>query len=256
MASEDGQLPAAGQRVFLQKGVAVGGRLQGPQHFRVSEGAHGIKRSEWERVAGGVWVPWGTSQDNASSSGPGYVPRPQDGACTLWSSLRACGFARCHSLSDDVITWGWAAAARGPAPSDMEGQQRRGRCVPPCQGLPVLPSPALRTTHRRLLPGGFSSLFPSCVSSWLQTVLGGAEQGPNLAKTHPFLITISEPEATRVAVGIPGLWAVQGERSGPTDFPAFPPAGGPSCSVLTPACGGRHTSPGHSAAGRVRGAWF
>lgn len=48
------------------------------------------------------------------------------------------------------------------------------------------------------------------MSSRLRIVLGGAEQGPDLAKTHPFPITISGPEArTRATVGIPGLWAVQ-----------------------------------------------
>lgn len=49
--------------------------MRGARRFGVSEGAHGINRLEWERVAGGVWVPWGPSQDSASSSGPGCVPR-------------------------------------------------------------------------------------------------------------------------------------------------------------------------------------
>lgn len=55
MASEDGRLPAAERSVRLPpEGMAVGGRLRAARRFGVSEGAHGIKRSEWERVAGAV----------------------------------------------------------------------------------------------------------------------------------------------------------------------------------------------------------
>lgn len=67
--------------------------------------------------------------------------------------MRACGFARGHSLSDEVITWDRAAAARGPSGSHTERQQRRGRCVPPARDSQRC-QPCPQTTHRRLFPAG------------------------------------------------------------------------------------------------------
>lgn len=153
---------------------------------RVLRTSHGKNGRGW-RVASGSHGE--TSQDSASSSGPGCVPCPQDGACAPWS----CGFAvgaallaRRQGLGDNVVSWGWAAVAGGSAQSDTEGQLRRGRGVTHRQRLPALPSFALQTTHRRLASCGvLLSLhqlgeFPALDWTW-----AGLSRAPTSARCNP-----------------------------------------------------------------------